>query len=372
MASLTVKNISKVYQNGHKALEDVNFKAVQGELVVIIGPSGCGKTTLLRVISGLEEPTEGEVLMNNTTVNHLPPKKREVSMVSQNYSLFPHMNVYDNIAFPLLIASEKKEIVKKKVSEVLKLLSISQLQKRKPSQLSGGEKQRTALGRAIIRQPKLFLFDEPLSGLDAGLRQEIREEIAKIQRYLRTTAIYVTHDQEEAMSLADKIIVMKDGRILQTGNPIEVYSKPGSLYVSQLTGKTNLFRGVFKTNNGELAFKQTNTGRILFSVSPEYIQDKLNFEINTDLIVAFRPEDILPDKPASDKKVISFSASLVSIEHKGYETIAILNTVPKKSGVSGKNDIELIYRRLAPDANLEGQEIFKLYLDIKKISIFKQ
>ncbi len=373
MATLSINNVSKTYHNGHKALTNICLDAADGEFIVIVGPSGCGKTTLLRIISGLEDLTEGEILMDGVKVNDVPPKKREISMVSQNFSLFPNMSLYKNIAFPLIISAEKSQIIKEKVTEVSRLLGLTHLQERKPSQLSGGEKQRTALGRAIIRHPKLFLFDEPLSGLDAGLRQDIRQEIAKIQRYLKTTTIYVTHDQDEAMSLADRVIVMKDGLILQSGKPMTLYSRPNSLFVANFTGKLNTLRGIFSNLDGQLVFfpvEMNNGNEALFKEPSQHLTGVNGLSVNKEVTLAFRPEDLTVRKPLRQGSHISFTALVSSIEYKGYEKIALIKPCIVKHHEI--NDIYscILFMRLSQDQYIERESLITVYMYIDRLSIF--
>ncbi len=235
MAKVILENISKTYQN-NQVIKDINLEIPEGEFWVFVGPSGCGKSTILRMIAGLESIREGKIYFNNTLVNNMPPRQRDVAMVFQNYALYPHFTVAENLAFGLKMRQVEKKIINKKVAEVAQILNIDHLLKRKPKQLSGGQQQRVALGRAIIREPKVFLLDEPLSNLDAKLRDETRTELKQLHNKVGITTIYVTHDQIEAMTLADKIVVLNEGKIQQVGTPNEVYNYPSNLMVAKFLG----------------------------------------------------------------------------------------------------------------------------------------
>lgn len=239
MAAIELKNLVKRYGLGTKAvqvLHNVSAEIHDGEFVVIVGPSGCGKSTLLRMVAGLEDITEGEIRIGNNRVNDLEPSKRDIAMVFQNYALYPHMSVFDNMAYGLKIAKVSKEEIKKRVHAAANALELSQLLERKPRELSGGQRQRVAMGRAIVRQPQVFLFDEPLSNLDAKLRAHTRLEIQKLHRELGTTSLFVTHDQVEAMTLAQRMLVMNEGRLQQFGTPEEVYNRPANTFVAGFIG----------------------------------------------------------------------------------------------------------------------------------------
>ena len=229
MGAIQINSVGKIYPNGTRALEDVNIEINDGEFVVLVGPSGCGKTTLLRMVAGLEDITEGEISIGEKIVNEVAPKDRDIAMVFQNYALYPHMSVYDNMAFSLKLRKLSKSEIDEKVKEAPKILEIGELLERKPKALSGGQRQRVAMGRAIVRNPKIFLFDEPLSNLDAKLRIQMRLEIKKLQQKVGVTSIFVTHDQVEAMTLADRLAVINNGIIEQLGTPIEIYDNPKSL-----------------------------------------------------------------------------------------------------------------------------------------------
>ncbi len=239
MASVEIKNVFK-YFDDTQVLEDISVKIEDGEFLVLVGPSGCGKSTLLRMVAGLEDITSGEILINATLVNKLPPKARDVAMVFQNYALYPHLTVAENMGFSLMLAGAPKLEKVKRVNDVATMLGLADLLDRKPKNLSGGQRQRVAMGRAIVRKPQLFLFDEPLSNLDAKLRVAMRSEIKSLHQKMKSTAIYVTHDQVEAMTMADRIVVMNEGRIEQIGRPLELYDNPVNVFVAGFIGTPSM------------------------------------------------------------------------------------------------------------------------------------
>ncbi|SFJ38689.1 ABC transporter ATP-binding protein [Celeribacter neptunius] len=276
MAKVTLDNVRKVYPNGVEAVTPASFDIKDGEFTVLVGPSGCGKSTLLRMIAGLEEITDGALTIGDRVVNDLDPADRDIAMVFQNYALYPHMTVRKNIAYGLKNRKTPKEVIEKKVAEAAKMLNLEEYLDRKPSQLSGGQRQRVAMGRAIVRDPSLFLFDEPLSNLDAKLRNQMRIEIKALQRRLGVTSIYVTHDQVEAMTMADRIIVLNGGKIEQIGTPSEIYHNPASTFVAsfmgappmnlvaaELTDETLFFAGL------QLPMKTDYRGPVTLGLRPE-------------------------------------------------------------------------------------------------------
>jgi len=288
MAKVVVENIDKFYENGFQAVKEVSFVAEDKEFVILVGPSGCGKTTTLRMIAGLETISNGEIIIGDKVVNNVLPKDRDIAMVFQNYALYPHMTVYENMAFALKLRKYKKEDIIKIVKNSATLLEIEDLLDRKPKQLSGGQRQRVALGRAIVRQPKVFLFDEPLSNLDAKLRVQMRAEIIKLHKKLQTTIIYVTHDQVEAMTMADKMVVMKDGVILQIDSPLNIYNNPSNLFVAGFIGSPSINQ--FK---GKIALKGKKFYFVVENMQLE-IPDAVRLEsyVGNDIIMGIRPEDI--------------------------------------------------------------------------------
>jgi ABC-type sugar transport system ATPase subunit len=261
MASVSIKNLRKSYDGKHDVLAGLNLEIRDGEFCVLVGPSGCGKSTLLRMLCGLEAISGGELLIGEQRVNHLPPAERGIAMVFQSYALYPHMNVYKNMAFGLKVAGADKASIDQRIRHAAGILKIDHLLQRLPRELSGGQRQRVAIGRAIVRKPKLFLFDEPLSNLDAALRVQTRLEIAKLHRQLAATIVYVTHDQVEAMTLGDNIVVMHDGRIQQAGTPLQLYQQPQNLFVATFIGspKMNLMQGtVMATDEQSLTVALAN------------------------------------------------------------------------------------------------------------------
>ena len=236
MADIVLEGVSKRFDDGYEAVKDMDLEVKDGEFVILVGPSGCGKSTTLRMIAGLEDITEGELRIGGDVVNQYAPKDRDIAMVFQNYALYPHMSVYDNMAYGLRNRGMAEPEIKTRVGEAARILELGAMLERKPRQLSGGQRQRVAMGRAIVRQPKVFLFDEPLSNLDAKLRIAMRVEIRKLQRRLSTTSIYVTHDQLEAMTLADILVVMNGGQVEQIGNPLDIYQKPATTFVASFIG----------------------------------------------------------------------------------------------------------------------------------------
>ena len=282
MATIELKNIEKSFGN-NKVINNFNIKINDGEFIVLVGPSGCGKSTLLRMISGLESVDKGEIHLDNKIINNLIPSKRGIAMVFQSYALYPHMNVYENMSFGLKTEKLEKNEIDKKVKDAAKTLQIEDLLERKPRQLSGGQRQRVAIGRAITRNPKLFLFDEPLSNLDAALRSEMRVEISKLHKQLNTNMIYVTHDQIEAMTLADKIVILNNGNVEQVGTPDEIYNNPSNIFVAEFIGvpKMNILR-----NGIESLLKNLNLKpETYLGIRPEHIHTNGNGEVKLDVKV---------------------------------------------------------------------------------------
>ncbi|MDY0151198.1 MAG: sn-glycerol-3-phosphate ABC transporter ATP-binding protein UgpC [Candidatus Cloacimonas sp.] len=297
MAKITVNNLNKYYDNGFHAVKDACFVAEDKEFVVLVGPSGCGKSTVLRMIAGLEEISSGEIYIGEALVNKMPPKDRDIAMVFQNYALYPHMTVFDNMAFALKLRRESKQEIIKKVDYAAKMLGIEDRLKSKPGQLSGGQRQRVALGRAIVRNPKVFLFDEPLSNLDAKLRVAMRAEIVKLHHTLGNTMIYVTHDQVEAMTMADRIVVMKDGVIHQIDTPLNIYNNPANIFVAGFIGSPaiNMVEGKLVNVSGALHFDSMDYKLKLIPKQAELLK---GYE-NKAIIMGIRPEDIYDTRFAS-------------------------------------------------------------------------
>ena len=279
MGAIKISSVGKIYPNGTRALEDVNIEINDGEFVVLVGPSGCGKTTLLRMVAGLEDITEGEIFIGDKIVNEVAPKDRDIAMVFQNYALYPHMSVYDNMAFSLKLRKLPKEEIDKKVKDAARTLEISELLERKPKALSGGQRQRVAMGRAIVRSPEAFLMDEPLSNLDAKLRVQMRAELGQLHTQLETTTLYVTHDQVEAMTLANRIAVMNHGKLLQFDKPQVIFDDPSTKFVAGFIGSPamNLIDGrienkKFISDSLTTSFDIDYEGEITLGVRPDKIQ----------------------------------------------------------------------------------------------------
>ncbi len=317
MSSLNLRSISKSYGN-EEILKKINLDINDSEFLVLVGPSGCGKSTTLRLIAGLEEPNEGQILIGDEVVNNIDPSKRDIAMVFQNYALYPQMTVKENMAFGLRIRNFSDADVDKRVSEAAEILKIDDLLERRPKELSGGQRQRVALGRAIVRKPKVFLFDEPLSNLDAKLRQEMRVEIKKLHQMLNTTMIYVTHDQVEAMTMGDRIVVMNNGVIEQIDSPENTYTKPANVFTSTFIGtpQINLFEGELKKDDNGWMF--ISNGLTLHVEDGHYQYSKLN---SGNVVFGIRPEDIHGESSSNFKGTKNLiDANVNFFEYLGSET----------------------------------------------------
>lgn len=299
MKKLVLKNISKKFGKVI-AVQQVDLEIEDQEFIVLVGPSGCGKTTTLRMVAGLETVDEGEIFINDRMVNHLPPKSRDIAMVFQNYALYPHMNVYQNLAFGLRMRKISKAEREPKIVEAARILGIEELLDRKPRQLSGGQRQRVALGRAIVRNPEVFLFDEPLSNLDAKLRVQMRTELKKLHQRLKATSVYVTHDQVEAMSMGDRIIVMKDGSIQQIGSPSDLYYHPQNRFVAGFIGSPTMNFLACRVIEANSQF-QIDTGDFKLPLLDQF-HENVKATGDREFILGIRPEDIrekrLPEQPS--------------------------------------------------------------------------
>jgi multiple sugar transport system ATP-binding protein len=293
MAQVEFERVSKIYPDGTRAVHDVNLDIEDGEFMVLVGPSGCGKTTALRMVAGLEEISEGILRIGDRVVNHVPSRDRDIAMVFQSYALYPHLSVYENIAFGLRLRHMSKQEIDERVNRAAKLLGLTEYLKRKPRALSGGQRQRVAMGRAIVREPAAFLMDEPLSNLDAKLRVQTRAEIAKLQSDLGVTTIYVTHDQIEAMTMGDRVAVMRKGELQQVSDPQTLYDRPINLFVGGFIGSPamNMLDATIESANGGLAAK---VGDQTISLGPETLENHpgLNGYIGKQVIIGIRPEDL--------------------------------------------------------------------------------
>jgi multiple sugar transport system ATP-binding protein len=317
MARVLMRSLNKKYDEVH-AVIDVNLEIHDQEFVVLVGPSGCGKTTTLRMVAGLESITSGNISIDEKVVNALAPMDRDIAMVFQNYALYPHMSVYDNMAFGLKMRKFDKPEIARRVKEAAEILGIQELLRRKPRQLSGGQRQRVALGRAIVRHPQVFLFDEPLSNLDAKLRVQMRVELKKLHERLGTTAIYVTHDQVEAMTLGDRVVVMRDGRVQQVGDPMELYSSPANRFVAGFLGSPAMnFAGVrIAAQNGGLWAEREG---IRIKV-PQPIVPRLGDYAGKEVTFGVRPED-MHIAGEGDPSDLSFDAAVEVVERLGSEIL---------------------------------------------------
>ena len=300
MARVCLNQLTKHYPGPVRALDRVSFDVQDGEFVVVVGPSGAGKTTALRLIAGLEDITEGYVTIGDTTVNEVPPQERDLAMVFQNHALYPHMTVYKNLAFALTLRKTPKNDIDHRIRQTARLLDIEPLLARKPATLSGGQRQRVALGRAIVRKPKAFLFDEPLSNLDAHLRYTMRAELKKLHRRLEATTIYVTHDQEEAMSLADRLVVMHNGRVRQIGKPMDIYKAPADRFVAAFVGSPcmNMLQGIVRKTDHKIVFDMGD-GRLGL---PPSLNGRLEKYLDQAMVLGVRPENVWLQHQANDIK----------------------------------------------------------------------
>ncbi len=324
MANVSIRQVHKHYDDFH-AVKGVSLEIKDHEFVVLVGPSGCGKTTTLRMVAGLETITEGQILIGNTVVNDLPPMDRDIAMVFQNYALYPHMTIFDNMAFGLKMRKFPKDEIDKRVRDAADLLGIQDHLKRKPRMLSGGQRQRVALGRAIVRHPQVFLFDEPLSNLDAKLRVQMRVEIKKLHQRLGTTAVYVTHDQVEAMTLGDRVVVMKDGLIQQVGEPLDLYNTPANRYVAGFIGSPAMnFAEVTISKNGSGLFAEGPGMRIKV---PDHLTQRLSAHAGRPATFGIRPEDLRMANSA-DPQEFTFEGGVEVAEQLGSQILLDLKTGP--------------------------------------------
>jgi len=357
MASIRFENVSKIYHDKVKAVKDLNFEIKDKEFVVLVGPSGCGKSTTLRMIAGLEEISEGNLYINNRIINNLPPKDRNIAIVFQNYALYPHMTAYENLAFGLKIKKVNKKTIRIRVMETARILEIEELLDRKPKAMSGGQNQRVAIGRAIVRNPEVFLFDEPLSNLDAKLRVQMRIEIAKLHQKLQTTVVYVTHDQIEAMTLGDRIVLMNEGEIQQIDSPANLYSNPKNLFVAGFIGTPpmNFIDGKISINSNGLLFTD-NSQKIKINFSSEHpIKDFITKEV----VLGIRPENIYKQIDDNEKNYAMLNCEIQFIEKLGHEMYAFIQLQDKQ-----------IISRLKPDAEIKKGSRLNLYFDISKMYFF--
>ena len=372
MASLSLKHINKTYPNGFEAVKDFNLEIEDKEFIIFVGPSGCGKSTTLRMIAGLEDITSGELKIGDKVVNDVEPKDRDIAMVFQNYALYPHMTVYDNMAFGLKLRKVPKDQIDKMVREAAKILDLEPLLDRKPKALSGGQRQRVAMGRAIVRDPKVFLMDEPLSNLDAKLRGQMRIEISKLHQRLGTTIIYVTHDQTEAMTMGDRIVVMKDGYIQQIDTPTNLYNDPVNQFVAGFIGspQMNFIDAKLLKVDGkyvvEFGSEDTKTTRgVKYQVAvPESKVDPEVLEplVDQEVVLGVRPECI-HDEPAFLAQATTgvINTTVEVTEMMGAETYLYLNC----EGIQ-------LTARVSPRSDVRPQDELKVAIDPNRIHIFEK
>jgi multiple sugar transport system ATP-binding protein len=382
VAEIVLDHITKRYPDGTIGVDDASFEIADGEFIILVGPSGCGKSTTLNMIAGLEDISEGELRIGGERVNEKAPKDRDIAMVFQSYALYPHMTVRENMAFPLKLAKVDKAEINRKVEEAAKILDLTQHLDRKPANMSGGQRQRVAMGRAIVRSPKAFLMDEPLSNLDAKLRVQMRTMVSKLQQRLETTTVYVTHDQTEAMTLGDRIVVMRSGIIQQIGSPQTLYDTPANLFVAGFIGSpamnflpARLENGVFRTALGELALDDElrrsleagNAPReVIMGLRPEHFEDAaLVEEHQRDRGATFSAEVDVLESMGSDK----FAYFSVEGEQAVSDDLAELAADAGTADVPGGDAGQLVTRLSAASGATEGQPM-QVWVDTSKIQVF--
>ncbi len=389
MAAIVLEGVSKQFPDGTLAVNDVDLEMADGEFVVLVGPSGSGKSTLLRMIAGLEEITSGTIRIGDRVVNDLSPTERDIAMVFQNYALYPHMTVFDNMAFALKLRKVPKDDIRRRVTHAAELLSITDLLDRKPRQLSGGQRQRVAMGRAIVREPAAFLMDEPLSNLDAKLRVQMRSEIARLHQRLGTSTVYVTHDQVEAVTMADRVAVLRDGALQQFGTPDELYEKPVNVFVAAFIGSPamNLVAARVVGTDGGVA---VSFGSYQLEVPPA-VARTLTDRLDGEVIVGVRPEDIEDPEFAAFADATRMEVSVDVVENLGAEKIAhfdvdtpplrtadTLDAAAAAGDAEGEGGTRLVARpdrvaftaRLHPRSLVSAGQTTKLAVDVSRLYLF--
>jgi len=383
MGAIKISSVGKIYPNGTRALEDVNIEINDGEFVVLVGPSGCGKTTLLRMVAGLEDITEGEIFIGEKIVNEVAPKDRDIAMVFQNYALYPHMSVYDNMAFSLKLRKLPKEEIDKKVKDAARTLEISELLERKPKALSGGQRQRVAMGRAIVRSPEAFLMDEPLSNLDAKLRVQMRAELGQLHTQLETTTLYVTHDQVEAMTMGDRVAVIRKGELQQIDTPREIYLYPKNIFVAGFIGSPSM--------NFVYADVKVSGDKAMLTFAGEEINcvgesvDKLKKVDGKQIVLGIRPEAFEDSTYAKDSEYTeSISIKVTLLEQLGsdsyihfYKDLKPVQTeaieeilADEGEDISVLGDQTKFIARINPNSTVKEGEAIKLSIDPSKLHFF--
>ncbi len=354
MASILLKNLKKTYEDGITVIKNLNLEIKDKEFVILVGPSGCGKSTTLRMIAGLEEITDGEMYIGEKLVNDVSPKNRDIAMVFQSYALYPHMNVYKNMAFGLKNRKVPKKVIDKKVHEAAKMLDIEQYLNRKPRALSGGQRQRVALGRAMVREPAVFLLDEPLSNLDAKLRTEMRSRISMLHKELQTTFVYVTHDQTEAMTMGDRIVVMKDGKIMQHDTPQMLYNHPQNIFVAGFIGSPQMnfinCKIVRKANDFFALFEEYDIKL------PNRMNEKLSLYVNKEVILGIRPENINITEN-EDENSLQFYVDIAEMTGSDYY-------------LHGKIKNQSIIANVSTNRNVKSDTLCNVTFDAERIHFF--
>ena len=360
MSSVTLKNVYKRFDGGVTAVSDFNLEIADKEFIILVGPSGCGKSTTLRMIAGLEQISEGELYIDDALMNDVPPKDRDIAMVFQNYALYPHMTVFENMAFGLKLRKVPKDEIRRRVGEAAKILEIDHLLDRKPKALSGGQRQRVALGRAIVRSPKVFLLDEPLSNLDAKLRASMRTELSKLHQNLQTTFIYVTHDQVEAMTMGTRIVVMKDGFVQQIAAPTVLYDTPANLFVATFIGSPNMntFEATLSDEDG-VTYVNFGNAKIALPEAKGRKPEVMAY-IGKEVIIGVRPEAIHDEEVFLSQFPNAIAdAEVEVVEMMGHETYLYLNCEGKQ-----------MIARVSPRAHTKPNDKIKVAFDANKIHIF--
>jgi multiple sugar transport system ATP-binding protein len=376
VAEIVLKDITKRYRDGTEAVKRMNLEIADGEFVILVGPSGCGKSTALRMIAGLEDITEGELLIGGEVVNDLPPKERDIAMVFQSYALYPHMTVRENMGFALSLAKVSKSEIKQRVEEAANILDLTEQLDRKPANLSGGQRQRVAMGRAIVRKPTAFLMDEPLSNLDAKLRVQMRAEVSRLQNRLETTTVYVTHDQTEAMTLGDRVAVMRQGVIQQVGPPQELYDSPVNLFVAGFIGSPSMNFVPAEVDGETLKLpmveaklpdsvrRRLQGDRLIAGIRPEHFEDATLMKDQSDRGAVFRTKIDVVESMGSELY------AHFSLERQGIESEELRELAEESGSAELRGEDEVLVARLdAASGVRQGQEA-ELWLDVSKLHFF--
>ncbi|CAM3158408.1 sn-glycerol-3-phosphate ABC transporter ATP-binding protein UgpC [Nocardioides dubius] len=375
MAEIVLNNVVKRYPDGALAVEDFNLTIADGEFIILVGPSGCGKSTTLNMIAGLEDITTGDLLIDGTRVNDRAPKDRDIAMVFQSYALYPHMTVEENMAFPLVLAKVDKATIKQKVHQAAEMLELTQHLSRKPANLSGGQRQRVAMGRAIVRSPKAFLMDEPLSNLDAKLRVQMRTQVSRIQKTLGTTTVYVTHDQTEAMTLGDRVVVMRGGVVQQVGSPTELYQSPANLFVAGFIGSPSMNFLPATIEGGAL---DSGLGRIEM---PDQVRRAVEAASGKEVIVGLRPEHFEDATLAGDAHGTEVEVGIDLVESMGSDVYAYftvggaahaadLDELAKDVGQDMQGSGTQVTARLSADSRVAPGQRARLLIDTTRMQVF--